>query len=46
MFLKQHTVIDVIAGIGLVLILYPFVYGRWDKYVRRFWNFFDPKYAE
>jgi membrane-associated phospholipid phosphatase len=46
MFLKQHTVIDVIAGIVLVLVLYPFVYGRWDKYVRRFWNFFDPKYAE
>ncbi len=46
MFLKQHTVIDVIAGIVLVIVLYPFVYGRWDKYVRRFWNFFDPKYAE
>ena len=43
LFIKQHTIIDAIAGIILLLILYPFIYGKYDKYVMKFWHFFDSK---
>ena len=43
MFLKQHTIIDVLAGIALITVLYPFNFGKWDKYTLKFWYFFDPR---
>ena len=43
MFLKQHTIIDVLAGMILIGVLYPFIYGKHDKNTIRFWNWFDPR---
>ncbi len=35
MFIKQHSVFDVVCGIILQIIVYQFTYGRWNGFVKR-----------
>ncbi len=44
MFLKQHTVIDVAFALVLIIALYPFIYGKKNTYLKKFWEFYDKKH--
>lgn len=41
MFLKQHTIIDVLFAIILIMVLYPFIYGKKNTFLVKLWSIYD-----
>ena len=41
MFLKQHSTIDVLGGTVMAFLFYPFVYGRWSRWINPVFEKYD-----